>query len=111
MTSRVQTTALQQDISAAPHLAKVVQRSCACGGASGMTDSCESCNAKDLAGTPIVQPRLTVGPVDDPYEREADRVADHVMRMPDTEEDEEKVQRQVKEDEEEQSIQAKRDSG
>jgi hypothetical protein len=27
-----------------------------------------------------IQPKLTVGQVDDPYEREADRVADHVMR-------------------------------
>jgi Domain of unknown function (DUF4157) len=30
----------------------------------------------------IVQPKLTVGQADDPYEREADRVADQVMRMP-----------------------------
>jgi hypothetical protein len=32
----------------------------------------------------IVQPKLTIGPADDPYEREADRVADQVMRMPAT---------------------------
>lgn len=30
----------------------------------------------------IMQPKLTVGPVDDPLEHEADRVADQVMRMP-----------------------------
>ena len=37
--------------------------------------------AQDLL--PItVQPRLAIGPVDDPYEREAERVADQVMRMP-----------------------------
>src|ERR1044071_3687986 len=82
MTSRVQTIAPQQDTSAAPHLAKVVQRSCACGESSGMTDSCESCTAKDLAGT-RVQAKLVVGPVNDPYEQEADRVADQAMRMPD----------------------------
>jgi len=29
-----------------------------------------------------VMPKLAVGAPDDPYEREADRVADHVMRMP-----------------------------
>jgi peptidoglycan hydrolase-like protein with peptidoglycan-binding domain len=29
-----------------------------------------------------IQPKLTVGPADDEYEREADRVADTVMRMP-----------------------------
>ena len=130
MTSRVQTTAVQQDTSAAPHLAKVVQRSCACGESAGMTDSCESCNANNLAGT-RVQAKLVVGPVDDPYEQEADRVADHVMRMPDTDiattseddpgpviqractdcDDEEKLQRQPEEDDEEESIQAKRESG
>ena len=94
-----------------------------------MTDSCESCTAKDLAGTPV-QAKLVVGPVNDPYEQEADRVADHVMRMPDTEvattsekdpgpvvqrlctdcEDEEQVQRQP-EDEEEEEIQTKREGG
>jgi len=129
MTSRVQTTALHQDTSAASHLAKVVQRSCACGESAGMTDSCESCAANELAGT-RVQAKLVVGPVNDPYEQEADRVADHVMRMPDTDvattkendpgpviqracndcEDEEKMQRQPEDDEEE-SIQAKRESG
>jgi hypothetical protein len=31
-----------------------------------------------------IQPKLTVGPADDEYEREADRVADDVMRMPDS---------------------------
>jgi outer membrane protein OmpA-like peptidoglycan-associated protein len=30
----------------------------------------------------VLQPRLTIGQADDPYEREADRVADQVMRMP-----------------------------
>ncbi|MEO8960798.1 MAG: DUF4157 domain-containing protein, partial [Ginsengibacter sp.] len=29
-----------------------------------------------------IQPKLTIGPVDDPYEREADAVAERVMRMP-----------------------------
>jgi len=32
---------------------------------------------------PTLQAKLTVGPVDDPLEREADRVAERVMRMPD----------------------------
>jgi hypothetical protein len=36
-----------------------------------------------LLNSPAIQPKLTVGPVDDEYEREADRVADRVMRMPD----------------------------
>ena len=96
-----------------------------------MKDSCESCSSNDLAGTPV-QAKLVVGPVNDPYEQEADRVADHVMRMPATEvattseknpgsaiqractdcEEKEKVQRQAEdEEEEEQSIQAKREGG
>ena len=33
--------------------------------------------------SPHVQCKLTIGAVDDPLEAEADRVADHVMRMPD----------------------------
>jgi Domain of unknown function (DUF4157) len=60
-----------------------------------------------------------VGPVNHPYEQEADRVADHVMRMPDTE-----VAKPAEKDpspviqrscsgceEEDQSIQGKRDGG
>jgi hypothetical protein len=36
-----------------------------------------------VRGRQAVEPKLVIGPVDDPLEREADRVADHVMRMPD----------------------------
>jgi Domain of unknown function (DUF4157) len=32
----------------------------------------------------LIQPKLSVGAVDDPFEREADSMADHVMRMPDS---------------------------
>jgi Domain of unknown function (DUF4157) len=35
-----------------------------------------------LLGSAVIQTKLTVGPADDEYEREADRVADEVMRMP-----------------------------
>ena len=36
-----------------------------------------------LSATPtLLQPKLTIGAVDDPYEHEADRVAETVMRMP-----------------------------
>src|SRR5687767_1190454 len=34
---------------------------------------------------PFFQPKITIGPVDDVYEREADDVADKVMRMEDSE--------------------------
>ena len=58
----------------------------------------------------VIQPKLTVGAPDDPYEREADTVADKVMRMPERNfvqrkcaacKEEEKVQRQEADDEEE----------
>jgi ribosomal protein S27E len=32
----------------------------------------------------LIQPKLTIGAVDDPFEREADAMADRVMRMPDS---------------------------
>ena len=53
-------------------------------------------------GSVILQPKLRIGQPDDPYEKEADRIADQVMRMPDIgiqrkctacEHEEEKVQR------------------
>ena len=50
-----------------------VQRKCSCGG------TCAACQLKQRLG---LQTKVMVGPVDDPYEREADRVAAHVMRMP-----------------------------
>src|SRR3569833_3063504 len=43
-------------------------------------------NKKDPAFfSPFIQPKLTVAPVNDPYEAEADAVADKVMRMPSAE--------------------------
>ena len=54
---------------------------------------------------PAVQPKLRIGPADDKYEREADRVAEQVMRMPD-----EPVQCEaMPEEEEEELLQAKMD--
>jgi outer membrane protein OmpA-like peptidoglycan-associated protein len=50
-----------------------VQRACGCGGA-GVED--------ESIGRSAMQPSLTVSTPDDPFEIEADRVADQVMRMP-----------------------------
>ena len=47
-----------------------------------------------LLSRPAIQAKLQVGPADDAYEQEADRVADQVMRMPAVsgkEEDDEKA--------------------
>lgn len=61
------------------HSRLLLQRKCACGGeASALTGECEDC-ARAL------QPRLEIGPVDDPYEREADRVAERVTGSQSTE--------------------------
>ncbi|MBN8786585.1 MAG: hypothetical protein J0I84_05800 [Terrimonas sp.] len=61
----------------------------------------------------VVQPKLTIGPVDDPYEREADTVADRVMRMTDAEVQQSKpvaVQRKCAECEKEEQLQKKEDN-
>ncbi len=60
------------------------------------------------------QPKLTIGPTDDVYEREADAVADKVMRMSDTEQVQTKssainIQRKCAACEEEEQLQRKED--
>jgi hypothetical protein len=61
-----------------------VQRNCACGGLSGVTGSCSDCEKKKLLGQPL-QTKLRISEPADEYEREADRVAEQVMRMQETE--------------------------
>lgn len=54
-----------------------IQRKCACGG------SCASCSDKeDEFGR--IQTKLTIGPANDVYEQEADRVAEQIMGMTDS---------------------------
>ena len=44
------------------------------------------CQRNSLSAAPLlIQPKLTIGESDDQYEREADRVAETVMRMPEPE--------------------------
>lgn len=38
---------------------------------------------QNILRKPVIQTKLTIGAPDDVYEKEADRVADAVMRMPD----------------------------
>lgn len=57
-------------------------------------------NDHSFFGPSTVQPKLEIGQPNDKYEREADRVADTVMRMPDP-----SVQRQRMEEEEEEMVQ------
>lgn len=53
-----------------------LQRKCGCGGDSAMAED-------EMSGRATVQPSLAISTPGDPYELEADRVADQVMRMPD----------------------------
>ena len=59
-----------------------LQRKCACGSPSAASGSCAACDARGIgASSNVLQKKLAIGSVDDPLEREADRVADEVMRM------------------------------
>lgn len=60
----------------------LLQRKCVCGSTPGPTGECATCRAKRLQHQGVLQPKLTVGSVNDPYEQEADRVAEQIMRMP-----------------------------
>jgi len=64
----------------------MLQRKCACGGSSGLTGSCTECEKKKLLGQPL-QTKLRISKPGDEYEREADRVAEKVMRMAEPGED------------------------
>jgi len=57
-----------------------LQRKCAWGGSSVLAGTCTECEKKRLVGQPL-QTKLRIGEPGDPYEREADRVAERVMRM------------------------------
>jgi hypothetical protein len=59
-----------------------LQRKCACGAPSATGGSCGACEEKTSgASSPMLQKQLAIGAADDPLEREAERVADQVMRM------------------------------
>jgi|GEM_PF-3481886 len=53
----------------------ILQRKCACGGATGMSGDCEECSKKRLG----LQTKLTINEPGDVYEQEADQIADQVM--------------------------------
>jgi hypothetical protein len=57
----------------------ILQHKCGCGGSAGLTGECSECQTQRLIGQNL-QAKLRIGEAGDEYEREADRVADHVMR-------------------------------
>ncbi|GEM_PF-870113 len=85
-----------------PARSGLLQRRCACGGMAGPTGECAACRRKGLAGGATFQAKLRMNRPGDPFEREADRVAEQVMRMPGL-----VLQRQEDEEEEEEFLQAK----
>jgi len=73
--------------SSIPMRARLLQRKCACGGTPGVDGECEECRNKRLssqrqASQVTLQTKLTVNKPGDRYEKEADQVAEQVMRMP-----------------------------
>src|SRR6266446_9285830 len=112
----------EPDRSALSAPTRFVQRKCACGGTTGVTDTCAGCSAKKLSIVQrtfanVVQKHLVVSQPHDRYEQEADQVAEEVMRLPEpngkplkfspptiqrkcTECEEEEVQRQAEQPEE-----------
>jgi len=74
--------AQQQDLLSLMAGSPRLQRKCACGAPSAAGGSCAACEGKQNSAKPVVlQKKLVIGAADDPLEREADRVADQVMRM------------------------------
>ncbi|WP_171175005.1 DUF4157 domain-containing protein [Ruegeria sp. HKCCD8929] len=59
----------------APVTTGLLQRACSCGGTPGPSGQCSACAAEDKLGG---QTRLTIGPPNDTFEQEADRVAARV---------------------------------
>lgn len=74
-----------------PHGKFPLQRKCTCGG------TCPTCRTN-----PVIQAKFRVGPPNDKYEQEADRVADQVTRMSAP-----RAQRQSEEEQEEELLQPK----
>ena len=55
----------------------LLQRKCACGGASGLSGSCSECETEKMLGRSL-QTKLRINEPGDVYEQEADRIADQV---------------------------------
>lgn len=72
-TAHTASAAVQAPASAVPG---PLQRTCNCGGAAGPSGQCTKCSVDEKLG---IQPKLTIGPQNDVYEQEADRIADQVV--------------------------------
>jgi len=78
----METRVLHRSKNAAPQQGvNVLQRQCACGAAPGPSGECPRCRKLSAPGSTL-QTKLHINQPSDRYEREADRMADVVMRMP-----------------------------
>jgi hypothetical protein len=64
--------------------AGLLQRKCECGANAEISDECEGCQRDRLLGKrpPLWQAKLAINEAGDPYEQEADRIADQIMHIP-----------------------------
>jgi hypothetical protein len=94
---------------ALPSNSRLLQRACACGKSAGVDGECAACRQKRLTGRAPedLQPKLRVGRTGDKYEREADHMAERVMRMPAPNLQRETMAEPPEEEEEEEELQAK----
>jgi len=90
-----------------------LQRACACGGHAGISGQCRSCDAAGRFGENLLQGKFTVSAPGDPFELEADRAAEAVVRggppprISALGDRRDEVRREASEAEEEEDIQAK----
>jgi hypothetical protein len=59
---------------------RLLQRACACGGSAGLSGRCGSCESAGRFGEDLLQAKFAVSSPGDPFELEADRAAEAVMR-------------------------------
>jgi len=78
MIDRAQHYSANTPFASTPILSGVLQRKCGCGNHTVAGGECSECSKKKSA----LQPRLTIGPSNDSYEQEADRIADQVLAAP-----------------------------
>ena len=75
------TACANKPVTTSVHLARgIMQRKCACGQHAQASGTCKACSNDKADKT--LQGKIQIGGINDGYEQEADRVADHIVRMP-----------------------------
>ena len=75
------TACANKPVTTSVHLARgIMQRKCECGQHAQASGTCKACSNDKADKT--LQGKIQIGGINDGYEQEADRVADHIVRMP-----------------------------